>query len=381
MKFISTAIAILLLSHTKSLNAQDHNVKAIEWKKIGVLPPSNGHLLGFAGPVAGVSNGVFIVGGGANFPDSMPWLGGKKKYYEGLFVYQKSKNDSLVLFRSFRLPFPLGYAACVSTKKGIVVAGGENSEGITNQVLLIEWDSATREIITKYLPHLPYRVSSAGATVCNGILYIAGGDMGAETSDHFLSLDLNSTDAEWKELPPLPNPTSHSVFVCMEDNKALYLIGGRKKNMGKPSTLYKDVYAYDVKRGNWEKKRPLPYALSAGTGASVEGNIVLFGGDAGETFHKTEKLILAIEREQDENKKRQLMMEKIKLQSGHPGFCGSELVYGVHENKWKQIGCIPFDAPVTTTAVSSNGEVIIAGGEIRAGVRTPHILSAKIIMK
>lgn len=378
MKLSNIILLSIILFITKSASAQKDIVKPIEWKKTGSLPNTNGHPLGFAGVVAGVSNDVFIVGGGANFPDSMPWLGGKKKYYDDLYVYQKNSNDSMILFRSFKLPFPLGYAACISTDSGIVFAGGENENGISDKVLLLQWNKATQDVTTKYLPKLPYPLTGAGAAVHDNILYVAGGDRGSETSDHFYCLDLNSPEANWKELPALPHPASHFVFLYQENTNALYLVGGRKKNIGKPSTLYKGVYSYDLNGRQWENKHPLPYALSAGTGAVVNGNIILFGGDQGATFHKTEELIFAIAKERDESKKRYMMMEKMKVQSGHPGFCGSELAYNVNKNKWQQVGCIPFEVPVTTVAVPWKNEVIIAGGEIRAGVRTPQIISAKI---
>jgi len=54
------------------------------------------------------------------------------------------------------------------------------------------------------------------------------------------------------------------------------------------------------------------------------------------------------------------------------------LLYDTKKDKWKAFSCIPYDSPVTTTAVKWNNEVIIPGGEIRAGVRTSQILSAKI---
>lgn len=374
-------ITIILLLN-KNATAQKDKVKLIEWKKIGLLPETNGHPLGFAGAVAGVSNNMFIVGGGANFPDTMPWLGGKKKYYDDLYVYQKNDNDSLVLFRSFKLPFPLGYAACVSSTKGIIFVGGENANGISDKVLLLQWNVATQDINTMYLPDLPYPLTGAGALVHDGILYVAGGDMGAETSKHFLSLNLNSANAEWKELAALQQPTSHAVFATVSDegDDLLYLVGGRKKNPEAPSTLYKEVFAYDLKKDKWIKKHALPHVLSAGTGVAVGNKIILFGGDTGETFHKTEELIFAIAKEKNEDRKKQLTLEKIKVQSGHPGFCGTEWMYDSSTNRWSQAGCIPFDVPVTTVAVPWNHEVIIAGGEIRAGVRTPQILSAKINM-
>ncbi len=379
MRLSSIIILSALLLFNKSVSAQKDKVKSIQWEKIGSLPGTNGHPLGFAGVVAGVSNDAFIVGGGANFPDSMPWLGGKKRYYDDLYVYRKNSEDSLVLTRSLKLPFPLGYAACVSTSQGIVIAGGENNNGIINKVLLLQWDDVTKEISTKYLPNLPFALTGAGAAAHKGILYVAGGDMGADASDHLLSLDLDSANAEWKELPAIPHPVSHMVFLYQAGTNSIYLAGGRKKNDNKPSTLYRDVYSYSLANGKWKKEHPLPHALSAGTGAVAGNEIILFGGDAGETFHKTEELIFAIANERDESTKRHLMMEKMKVQSTHPGFCGSELVYDIVANKWNSVGCIPFDVPVTTVAVPWNNEVVIAGGEIRAGVRTPQIITAKII--
>lgn len=380
MKLYSILIVSVLLFFSNNISAQTKKVKSIEWKKIGSLPETNGHPLGFAGVVAGVSNDMFIVGGGANFPDSMPWLGGKKMYYDDLYAYQMNTHDSLILFRSFKLPFPLGYAACVSTERGIIFAGGENGYGISNKVLLLQWDDTTKDIITNHLPNLPYPLSGAGALVVGNVLYVAGGDMGTETSNHLLSLDMNVTDADWQELPSLPQPASHAVFVALSENgrEVLYLVGGRMKNKNAPSSLYSDVYAFDLKSEKWEKRHSLPYSLSAGTGVSIGNKIVLFGGDTGETFHKTEEIMFAIAREKNEEKKKQLTLEKIKVQSGHPGFCGNELLYDAYKNKWSQVGCIPFDVPVTTVAVPWGQEVVIAGGEIRAGVRTPQIISAKI---
>ncbi|HRF24216.1 MAG TPA: hypothetical protein PLR98_08635, partial [Chitinophagaceae bacterium] len=60
----------------------------IDWKELSSLNEINGKpSLGYAGPVTGIINNHLIIGGGANFPDSMPWLGGKKKYYDDAFIF------------------------------------------------------------------------------------------------------------------------------------------------------------------------------------------------------------------------------------------------------------------------------------------------------
>ena len=65
---------------------------SIKWKIAAELPASNGQSksLGFAGPINGVNNNVLVVAGGANFPDGLPWEGGKKYYSNEIFVLQKA---------------------------------------------------------------------------------------------------------------------------------------------------------------------------------------------------------------------------------------------------------------------------------------------------
>src|ERR1019366_969557 len=61
---------------------------ADEWKLLPSLPDKEG----FAGSFAGVSNGAMIVAGGANFPDKKPWDGGKKLWYDTVFVLERFTN-------------------------------------------------------------------------------------------------------------------------------------------------------------------------------------------------------------------------------------------------------------------------------------------------
>lgn len=381
MNHVTIVALLFFLFSTADVSAQKSKVKSIEWDIAGVLPSTNGKALGFAGPVVGVSNDVLMVGGGSNFPDSMPWLGGKKKYYDDLYVFKKDRKDSLIFFKSFKLPFALAYSANVSTNKGIVVAGGENENGISKKVLLIEWNEATQNISIKNLPELPFALTNASAVVHDDKIYLAGGEMANDVSNHFLFLDLNDANAEWKKLPSLPKPISHAVMVVQSSGKddCIYLIGGRKKNANSPSDMYASNFQFDLKTNKWTEKKSLPYTLSAGTGVAFGTNsILIFGGDNGATFHKTEEVIFAINNEKNEAKKKQLIAEKIKVQSTHPGFCKQVLLYNTIKDEWKAVGNIPFNSPVTTTAVKLNDEILIPGGEIRAGVRTTQILSAKI---
>ena len=365
-----------------NITAQKTEVNSIQWKIAGSLPATNGQqeTLGVAGPIGGVHNDVLIIAGGANFPDGMPWLSGKKKYNDDVYVMKK-KKDSLVHYKTFKLPFSIAYAATCSTPQGVLSVGGENENGIIDKAFFLQWNAAADNINIKQLPSLPAAVTNAAVVFNNNKIYLAGGESTNDVSNQFLVLDLNDSHAGWKKLPSLPKPISNTVMLVQSKSvdDCIYIIGGRKKNPGGVSDLYSSTLQFDLKTKQWSEKKSLPYALSAGTGIVISSNsIVLFGGDAGETFHKTEALIAAVNKETNEEKKKMLNEEKINLQSTHPGFCRQVLLYNTRKDKWKAFECIPFAAPVTTTAIQWNGEVIIPSGEMKAGVRTPQILLGKI---
>ena len=165
-------------------------------------------------------------------------------------------------------------------------------------------------------------------------------------------------------------------------NKRCVFIGGRRKGAGGISELYNSVFEFDITSNQWQEKKSLHYALSAGTGiVKNENTILLFGGDKGETFHQAEILLAAIAAEKDEVKTKELIEQKNKLQQNHPGFSREVLQYDIGKDAWKPAGVIPFVTPVTTSAVKWKDYVFIPSGEIKAGVRTPQILMGRISKK
>lgn len=354
----------------------------INWKVAAELPTLGGaeKALGVAGPLAGVHNGVLLIGGGANFPDSLPWLGGKKRYYREVYVFDRS-GSGMGFLKSCTLPVATAYGASTSTPQGVVYAGGESENGFSNRVWLVKWNAAKQDIVVKSLPPLPVAVTNASITSDGNMVYVAGGESPDSVSAQFFRLDLKAAGSGWQALPSLPHAVSHAVLVVQgKDNvKTIYLIGGRKKTKRGISELYASVYAYDVLKKQWQEKAALPYALSAGTGVAANADhILLFGGDKGETFHKTEVLIAAINAEQDEAKKTELNAQKTQTQATHPGFSHDVLQYDIYSNEWKIIDTIPFEVPVTTTAVKWGRCIFMPSGEVRAGVRTPQILEATV---
>jgi N-acetylneuraminic acid mutarotase len=383
---LKISVIVKLMFLTIPAVAQKNPNLLLKWKIVGELPADSGQQisLGVAGPVTGYHKNVLFIAGGANFPAGMPWEGGVKKFYTTVNVYFKKRHKLKLSSQSFSLPYSIAYVASCSTPFGVLYAGGESENGISDKVWLMIWDDRAGEILFKSLPVLPVAVSNASAILNGTTVFIAGGETAAHTTSQLLALDLVNIQAGWNKLADIPQPVSHTVVTAIpgKTGDKIFLCGGRKKNNSGISDFYNSVFVYDVITNTWEEKKALPYALSAGTGIVCDAeNILLFGGDKGIVFHKTETLIAAINAEKDPVKKQELIQEKNKLQSEHPGFSNEVLIYNIENDAWNIAGTIPFDTPVTTTAVQWKSGIIIPSGEIKAGVRSPNILGVKILQK
>ena len=376
MNNVCSLILFILISIS---TAAQQKIK-IDWQVATQLPSENdASHIGVAGPLTGVYNNVLIVAGGANFPEAMPWMGGAKKYHNAAYVFRRGSKGSLNILQTTKLPQALAYSACVTTPQGIVCAGGEGDNGVTSKVMLLQWSDGS--LITKELPSLPNGFTNGAITYCDDVVYLAGGENSTEALNQFYYLNMQKVQDGWQALPLLPQPTSHAVLAVQEreNGKHVYLIGGRRKTASGISALYKQVYAFNLQTKTWSEEASLPYALSAASGmAAGNHTILIFSGDRGETFNQTEKLIAAIKEEADETKKETLNKQKAALQSGHPGFSKEVLAYNTATMQWQAVSTIPFDAPVTTSAVCWDGVIYIPSGEIKAGVRTPQVLKGVI---
>lgn len=381
MKNLYNFSLIFLFMVVVSCKTQTDKNKHVQfqWKIAGCLPdhPDGTQSIGLAGPVAGILHNRLIIGGGSNFPDGAPWDGGKKIYYDKIYVFKKEDDSLIPVKQDFHLPYPVAYSANCTTDKGIVVAGGENKTGALNKVMLISWNTDEQNITLRYLPDLPRSLSSGAIAAINSHIYFAGGQNADMVSDQLYHLDLNYPEKGWNTLPNLPLPVTHTVLYAQSNrnDSCLYLVGGRKRNIDSTSTLYSEVYQFSLKTGKWSQKSSLPYALSAHTGLVWnDSTLLVFSGDRGKSFHATEVLIQEITHEKNNSQRERLIQEKDELQKSHPGFGGNVLLYNTRTDKWEKTDTIPFPGQVTTTALKWNNEIVIPCGEIRAGVRTPDIV-------
>ena len=383
MKLASLLAATIFLVSPDKLTAQQKRASFFTWRKFGVLPsaevdqPSHG----VGGAIAGIHANRLIILGGTYFPEKMPWAGGKKKYETKGFVYTIDDNGAVSLEHEFEFPVPIGYAAVSETSEGLLIAGGENQEGLSKKTWILNYNASDKFVTFHPLPDLPFAISSASACFVSGKLFLAGGETELEASNKLLQLDLKLPNSEWKILANIPHAVSHAVLFAVKNSSKnlLILAGGRRKSPGQLTTFYDQVYQYNLNSNSWKEAPSLPYPLAAGTGLAIEeGTCFIFGGDKGETYHRVEELVFLINKSSDKGQIDSLNELKAKVQSNHPGFSKEILMLDGFTKKWIRAGKIPFETPVTTRAFFWGDRVVLAPGEIKAGVRTADIYSAII---
>jgi N-acetylneuraminic acid mutarotase len=278
----------------------------------------------------------------------------------------------------------LAYAASVPLPEGVLSIGGENRSGPVASVNLFSLSNG--RLTVKEFPELPEALSACGAAMVGLKIYVAGGlgPDGAVASSY--CLDRKDMAAGWRPLAPLPEPLSHAVMVSADDaaGPCVYVIGGRNKT-GELSTFLGSVWKYDAANNKWLKDSEImennkPIALSAGTGSVTGGHtIILFGGDRGILFNRTEEMNAAIAKA-DEPAKGELLYRKDSMLTSHPGFRREILQYNTVTHEWKAAGLLPSPGPVTTVALWWKNRIVIPSGEVKPGVRTPGMLAAEVII-
>ena len=94
MKYFVIYLHIIFMLQSTQIAAQKKLKLPIQWQVATELPPLENQIksLGFAGPIAGVIKDKLVIAGGANFPDAMPWLGGRKNITMKCMFIQENKS-------------------------------------------------------------------------------------------------------------------------------------------------------------------------------------------------------------------------------------------------------------------------------------------------
>ena len=326
----------------------DMNQSKLQWRQASALPDARG----VASPFAGLHGSTLLVGGGANFPDRLPWEGGQKVWYDRVWALDRIDGT----WRDAgQLPRPVGYGVSISTSDGLVCIGGSDAERHYSEVFRLTLRDNKLE--TKPLPPLPRRVANACGAMLGQTIYVAGGlesPNATSTLKTFFALDLAASTPQWKELAAWPGSSRMLAVAAVQDG-SFFLVSGTDFSAdaaGKPERRYlADAYRYQPQLG-WNRIADIPHpVVAAPSPAPTIGpsQFLIIGGDDG---------------------------SKVGFQppQNHPGFPNRVLAYDTFTNVWSEVGMTP--APrVTAPTVKWGGQWLIVSGEQRPGIRSPEIWS------
>lgn len=320
------------------------------WTKLSSLPDKEG----FAAMFAGVSGGALLAAGGANFPDKKPWEGGRKIWYDSIFVLDKPDGTWKI---AGKLPRPLGYGVSATWRDSVVCVGGSDATRHFADCFRLEWRGGKLE--KKPLPALPQPIANMCGALLGDTFYIAGGTEkpdSTSTLKKFYALDLAAAQPAWRELEPWPGAARMLAVAAAQDG-SFFLASGADLSPGadgKPVRTYlKDAFRFTPGKG-WKRIADLPRAaVAAPSPAPTIGEtqfVVMSGDDAA-----------------------QLATPPLQ----HAGFPKTAFSYDTRTDRWTEVGAIP--APrVTVPAARWNGAWLIISGEQRPGIRSPEIWTLKL---
>jgi cyclically-permuted mutarotase family protein len=346
---------------------------------------------GVARPYCGEHNGMVLLAGGANFPDAPLAEGGAKRYHATVYGSPAGSNAWSVVGE---LPAPMGEGVSVATPRGIVCVGGaEGADGgrVTSNAFLMTWDPAARRVGFEPLPAFPYPVKMAAAAARGDRVYVAGGWRGRPAESDVWTLDLAAAGKRaWRPLAPLPVKREQPVAAVQNTSgqrTALFVMGGMASREDGMQTALEDGWFYDLAQGEGGVWRPVAPArvkggdtvwplIGAAALATGDQHILVFGGSHRDVWNdqvqKNATLTgaaLAAFRE-----------AYFRQPSEAFRFNRQVLAYHTVTDRWFEFGEFPF-APRCGAAVvrQSDGTVLVAGGEVGPGVRTPECAAGAFV--
>ena len=275
---------------------------------------------GVARPYAGETAGAVLLAGGANFPDKPLVEGGKKVYHDAILLCDPAAEKPS--WREVgRFPVPRGEGASATTARGVLCVGGKvgvHGEAATNDCFIMRWDG--RAVQFDPLPPLPAPVVMPGLAVYEDMAWCT-------VSNAIWRLDLASGAAWEKDREIEPSEQPVLVYQAWELHHF--------KGYGKPGEVLEEHLGRTL--------------IGASAVAAGDQHILFFGGANADVWRAR----LGPDRPIADYR----ISDKI-------------LVYHIVTDSWFELpgGWARCGAAAVKLA---DGRILLAGGELKPGVRSP----------
>lgn len=311
--------------------------------KLADIPDS----VGRAGMLAGAANSKdfegTLIAGGANFPQALPWEGGKKIFHDEIWRLVNKRWELAA-----KLPYPLAYAAFGTSDKQLLVAGGCDDKQHFEKSFSIDLQNAK---ITP-LANLPQKLAYSAFASDGKNLYVFGGSEATdscEASKALYVLNLQEPAQGWKTLAAIPAEGRYLSTAGIVDGK-LYIFGGASLSKGadgKPLRKYLDeIWCYDIADNKWQQlaqRMPAPLVACVGPAAVAGKELLLLCGDDGKHYGKSPQT--------------------------HPGQSRQLLAFDTQKGCFSVVGNWP-QGLATAPLLQQNRQLLSISGETAPGVRS-----------
>ena len=322
-------------------------------------------LKGVSALYAGILDNQLVMAGGCNFPHVSVADGGKKVFYDGVFVAPLMTGTSLQWKQIGQLPEASAYGVTVATEQGLICVGGNTATRSLSDVYRLSLKEGVAQMDS--LPSLPVTIDNMAGALLDDVLYIVGGNVNGIPASSVYSLNLAKLDEGWKEEIAVPgNPRVQPV--CAAQGGKLYVWGGfSTAGEDREATLSVDGYVYTPVTKEW--KQVATPTDETGTAVSLGGGVALpLGEDAILCAGGVNKDIF-LQALQGIHKGKEYLTRPVEWYQ----FNRKLLKYDIRKNEWTCLGDYEQGARAGAAMVSDGLSYYIINGELKPGIRTKDI--------
>ena len=347
------------------------NTTGVSVEKMEGYPSADTCLVkGVSALYAGVLDGQLVMAGGCNFPHVPVADGGKKVFYDGIYVAPLTEGTTLQWKQVGQLTEASAYGVTVATDGGLICVGGNTATRSLSDVYRLALKEGAVQM--EALPSLPVTIDNMAGAILDNVLYIVGGNVNGVPASSVYSLNLSKLDEGWKEVIAVPgNPRVQPV--CAAQGGKLYVWGGfSTAGEGREATLSVDGYAYTPATKEW--KQVATPTDETGTAVSLGGGVALpLGEDAILCAGGVNKDIF-LQALQGIHKGKEYLSRPVEWYQ----FNRKLLKYDIQKDEWTCLGDYEQGARAGAAMVSDGSSYYIINGELKPGIRTKDINRIKI---
>ena len=352
--------------HPTASNTSSVSVEKME----GYPAPDTCLVKGVSALYAGTLDGQLVMAGGCNFPHVPVADGGKKVFYDGIYVAPLTEGTTLDWKLVGLLPEASAYGVTVATEEGLICVGGNTATRSLSDVYRLSLKEGVAQMDS--LPSLPVTIDNMAGALLDNVLYIVGGNVNGIPASSMYSLNLTKLDEGWKEEIAVPgNPRVQPV--CAAQGGKLYVWGGfSTAGEGREATLSVDGYVYTPATKEW--KQVATPTDETGTAVSLGGGVALpLGEDAILCAGGVNKDIF-LQALQGIHKGKEYLTRPVEWYQ----FNRKLLKYDIQKDQWTCLGDFEQGARAGAAMVSDGSSYYIINGELKPGIRTKDINRLKI---